>query len=222
VTVNVVASTTIRKSGVGKAMVDDLAVGDRVKASYDKGSMEALVLVVSNPLDKHRGFEGTIKSITSDHLVLSTKNNAAEVSIGVNSETSYKVPGLKDAKLTNFKQGDRVAILAMQAAGANVALHVHLIPAKPSHVHRVGTIEAYQPGKLITLKNRKLETSTFVVNADTQIRFKRGADEVKVGDRAKVIARWDPASDKFIAKAILVLGSKGRVKKGPPSGYGKP
>ncbi len=221
VTVKVVATTLIKKAGLGKATLDDLAVDDRAEAKYNKTSFEASKIEVSHPVSKHRGYEGTIKSIadpgaTSTSFVLTHKKGkgSGDVTINVNAHTRYKVPGMKDATLANFKVGDRVAVLAVELNSGWTALHVNLIPGKPIHVQRVGTIEAYvaatatsTPGS-ITIKSKKGDQSTIVVTTDTRIKFKHGATEVKKGYRATVVARRDPATDLYTAREILVFGPK--------------
>lgn len=204
-------STIITKAGIGKATLDDLAINDRAVATYNKDTLVASKLSVSQPLAKHHSFVGTIKSKAADSFVVTTKKQG-DVTIKVNSETKDKVPGVKNATLANFKGGDKVAVLAVEVTAGNIvenmALHVNLIPGKPTYIHRVGTIEAYQAGTSITLKDKKGESSTFIITSDTKISFKKGATEVKVGDRATVSARRDPATDQFTVKAILVFGSK--------------
>jgi len=203
VTVKIVTNTRIHKAGIGAATLNDLTVDDRAFAQYDKNTMEASVLKVGAPPAKHHGYHGTIKSIGADKLVLSTKRDTAEVTIDLNTETRYKVPGLKDATLANFKAGDKVAVLAVEIKDSNTALHVQLIPSKPLHIARAGVVEAYEAGKSITIKNSKGETTTFLINSETRIRGKRGAGEIKVGDTATVSARREPASDDFEAKHVL-------------------
>jgi hypothetical protein len=138
------------------------------------------------------------------------------VTIKLDSKTKYKLPGVKDATLAILRVGERAAALV---DAKDLALHVHLIPGKPVQAHRVGTVEKYEAGKSITLKDKKGDTSRFVVNKDTKIRFKKGVSEVKVGSRATVVARRDPASDQFTAATIQVSAVK---PNGKPEGAGKP
>jgi ribosomal protein L21E len=212
VVLNVTSSTIITKAGIGKATVDDLATGDRAVAIYDKDTMIARKISVSQPLKRHHAFVGNITSMSDNSFVVTTRNGTATIT--VNSQTKYEVPGLNNATLEDFNVGDRVAVLAVEITTdsivENLALHVNLIPGKPLYIHRVGTIESYQAGANITLKDRKGESSTFIVTGDTKIIFKKGATdtEPRVGDRATVIARRDPATDQFTARAIIVFGSK--------------
>ncbi len=210
VTLKVVASTKITKAGVGaKASLNNIAIGDRVSAAYSGDSLEASRLNVSAPVGKHHGYKGTIKSITPTGFTVTTKKDS-DVAFTINEDTKYKVPGVKDATLANFKLGDQVAVGAVEVSGANAALHVNLIPAKPASVHRVGTVTSYVAGSSIVVKDKKDATSTFVVNAETKIELKKGATGVTVGSRVTVVAKRDPATDQFTAKAILVFGSEGK------------
>lgn len=226
VTVKIAANTKITKAGIGKATLDDLAVDDRAVASYNKDTLEASSLHAVPAQSKHHGFEGTIKSVTAGGFVLTTKKGATDVTIVVNAETKFKVPGAKDATFSSFKVGDRAAVLTVDAKSSNVALHVHLIPGKPSFMHGVGTVEAYQAGQSITLKNAKGESFTFALSADTKIRGKRGATAPVVGERAMVSGQRNPSSDQLTAKSIVLFGTKGQPAgqqdKGQPDDKGKP
>ncbi|MEK7777802.1 MAG: DUF5666 domain-containing protein [Chloroflexota bacterium] len=232
VTVKVVATTVITKSGLGKTTVDELEVGDVAVATYNKDTLEASKISVSRPVAKHRGLEGTIKSIASPALTSTsfvlTPKKGGDVTINVNAQTKYKVPGLKDASLSNFKAGDKVSVLVVELNSGFMALNVHLIPGKPVHVQRVGTIESYLAASSttagsITIKDKKEATSTFVVTTDTKIKFKHGATAVTPGYRATVVARRDTATDQYTAREILVFGPKGHEDKddGPTGHEGK-
>ncbi|MDO8749576.1 MAG: DUF5666 domain-containing protein [Dehalococcoidia bacterium] len=225
VTLKVVASTLITKAGLGKTTLADLAVGDRAEAKYDKDSMEASKISVSHPVAKHRGYEGTIKSIASPALTSTsfvlTPKKGGDVTINVNAQTKYKVPGLKDASLSNFKAGDKVSVLTVEMNSGLMALDVHLIPGKPVHVQRVGTIVAYTAATdtpitagSITIKDKKGASSTFVVTSGTKIKFKHGATAVTPGYKATVVARRNPATDQYTAAEILVFGPKANKDDG--------
>lgn len=210
VTVKVTSSTVITKSGSGKskATLDDVEVGDRADATYDKDTLEASRLAISAPIGKHHSFVGTLKSVATDSFVVTTKKDT-EITVKVNTHTKYKVPGVRDAALVNFKAGYKVAVLAVEVKGVgNVALHVVLIPSKPLVTQRTGAVETYQPNQRITLKDNKGETITFVVTQDTKIKFKGDATAIEPGMRVIVIARREPGNDQFTAKEIVVLGQK--------------
>lgn len=211
VTVKVTADTLITKEGLGKVTLDQITIGDRAAATYNKDTMVASKIEVSLPLAKHHSFVGVITSIAATNIVMTDKQKG-DVTLSVNAQTKFNVPGLKTITLANFKVGDRVAVLAIEADGGNLALHINLIPGKPIAVHRVGEISAYTAGSTITLKDKKGELSTFAITGDTQINLKRGATEIKVGDQATVLARRDPSSTEYTAKEILVYAP---IVKGP-------
>ncbi len=225
VKVNILSTTVITKAGLGKTTLDELAVNDRIVAAYEKVSLNATKLSVTAPLAKHHAFDGTLKSKTATSIVLTTKKQG-DVTVNVNSETKYKVPGVKDATLDNIKVGDRITVLAVEAKAGNLALHINLIPGKPVRMNRVGVVDKCDPATCaspltsITLKDKKGNTSTFVVNADTKIMLKRGATALAVGAQAAVVARRDPGTGQFTARQILVLGSKGNQGNpgNPPKG----
>jgi len=207
ITLKITSSTMITKAGLGKAIIDDLVQDDRAIVIYDKDTLVATRIVVSRPIVKHHSFVGTIKTISSASFVITTKKQG-DVTIVVNAETKYKVPGVKNATLASFKVEDKIAVLAVEVSGGNLALHVNLIPGRPIFIQRVGTIEAYQQGTSITLKDKKGELSVFTINSNTKILFKKGATEVKIGEQATVIASRDPGTDQFTAKDILVFTSQ--------------
>ena len=186
--------------------------------------------------EEHRGLVGSIKgtpavtvngSVISGSFVLTLKGKDGEVTspmtIKVNEATKFKVPGDKNVKLSNytntFKDGSRVAVLAKKVGSDYFALHMHLIPGKPVHAHRVGTVTGCLPDctkaltstpplASFTLEDKKGEASTFVVNKDTKITYRKGATAVTVGERAAVVARRDPGTDQFTARHIVVFATK--------------
>ena len=129
VMVNIVAGTAITKEEAGTIALSDLAVGNQVAATYDKTTLNAVKITVRSLEDEHEALVGTIKSVGTSSFVLTTKHQG-DVTVNVNVDTKYKVPGVDKATLANFKVGDRVAVLTSQMNGGNLALHVNLIPGK--------------------------------------------------------------------------------------------
>lgn len=207
VVLNVVETTVITKAGLGKTTLDKLAVGDRATATYDAETLAAGKISASKPLKDYSSFVGTIKSLAADSLVVTTKKNG-DVTITVNADTRYKVPGLKEAGLGAFQVGDKVAVLSVAADGGNLALHIVLVPGKPVFAARVGTVEAYVASTSITVKGIKGDTSTFVVNSDTRVKMAKGVSAVEPGQRVIVSARRDPATDTYTATSIHVFAAK--------------
>ena len=203
-------STVITKTGLGTITVNDLAVNDKVTATYNKDTNVATQITVVQPLGKRHSFEGTIKSITSTNIVVTTKKGDETFKVG--SETVYKVPGVKDATLAKFKVGDKVSVSTadVTTGGTTVqmAQRMSLIPAKPVKVTRTGTVTAYTANSSITILDKKGNSSTFFINADTKINFKKGATTVKIGDRVTISASRPPADSQYLAKSIRDFGTK--------------
>jgi len=214
VVLKVNGSTQITKAGIGKATLGDLLVNDRVVATYTvSGDIKtASKLTVTQPLAKNHGFVGNITIVSSTSIKITTKKQG-DVPITVNGDTKFNVPGVKDATLANFDNGDRVAVLAVEGtSGDYVALHVNLIPGKPESVQHVGTVTYYIANTTITIKDKKNVSFEFKVTTDTKILFKRGATDGEsiIGKQATVIASRDLATDVYTARAILVFGPKGK------------
>lgn len=210
VTLNVGAATLITKAGIGTTTLDKLAVGDRANATYDKTTLIAATISARPPIKDYSSVVGQIKSMTTTGLVVTTKK--ADVTVTVNADTKYKAPGVKDAALANFKVGDKVAVLSVASGGANVALHIVLIPGKPVFAVRVGTVDSYTANTSITVKGVKGDATTFAVNTNTKVRMERGVTAIAVGQRVIVNAKRDPATDQYTATSIMVFGAKGQGK----------
>ncbi len=129
VMVNVMTGTVISKEGVGTINLSGLAVGNSASAVYDKTTMNAVKITVRVPEQEHEALVGSIKSIGTSSFVLTT-NKQGDVTVNVNGDTKYQVPGVSNATLANFKVGDKVAVLTSQTSGSNLAIHVNLIPGK--------------------------------------------------------------------------------------------
>ena len=210
ITLEVDPSTIIRKAGVCNATIDDLALNDRAVAIYDGDTMVASRIFASPPLKDYHSFVGIIRSKSDDSFNATTRRG--NVTIAVSCATKYKVPGVINATLDNFNIGDKVAVMAIAVTTDSIveilALHVNLIPGRPIFILRAGIITGYQAGANITLRTLRGGSPTFIVTNDTRIVLLWGATEVKIGERAIVIARRDPATDQFTATAIIVFGPR--------------
>lgn len=129
VVVNVIGGTVITKEDVGTISLSGLAVGNSVVAVYDKTTMNAVKITVRVPEQEHVALVGSIKSVGTTSFVLTT-NKQGDVTVNVNGDTKYQVPGMRNATLANFKVGDRVVVLTSQTNGSSLAIHVNLVPGK--------------------------------------------------------------------------------------------
>lgn len=211
-TLKVAATTVITKAGIGTTTLDKLTVGDRANSTYDKVTMIAATISVSPPLKDYNSIVGTAKSVAASSLVVTT-GKKGDVIITVNADTKYKVPGVKDATLANFKAGDKVAVLSVTSGGSNLALHIVLVPSKPAFAARVGTVDAYTANTSITVKGVKGDTSIFTITSSTKVKMEKGVTAIAVGQRVIVSARRDPATDQYTATNIKVFAAKTHGKQ---------
>lgn len=211
VVVKVTATTIITKTGVGKITIDDLAVNDQVTAIYNKDTNIAGRINIVQPPEKRRAFEGTLKSIAAPVIVVTT--NKGDETFQVGSKTQYQVPGVKDATLDNFKVGDKVSVLTVEAsttAGAAVqtAQRLTLIPAKPIKAIHAGTVTAYTANASITIQDMKGDSVTFLIDNSTKINLRKGTSAIAVGDQVVITGERAPSENQFTAKIILDTGAK--------------
>jgi hypothetical protein len=204
------ASTVITKKGLGNITINDLAINDKVTVNYNRDTMVASRIAVSQPLGKRHSFEGTIKSKVDTTLVVTTKKG--DETFKVNSDTEYKVPGMKNAALDNFKIGNKVSVstreVTISGTVVQVAQRLTLIPGKPIKVKRTGIITAYVENTSITVQDKKGNSTTFIIDANTKISLKKGVTGIAVGDQATISARRYPAESQFTAKTIRDFGTK--------------
>ena len=241
VVLKVDTTTVITKSGTGKITINDLIVNDPVTATYNKDTNVAGRIMVMQPPEKHRAFEGTIKSIATPLIVVTEKKG--DETFQVNTDTQYKVPGVKDATLDNFKVGDKVSVLMVEAntttsTAVQIAQRLTLIPARPIRVIHTGTVTAYSSNTSITIQDKKGTSTTFIINSDTKIHLKKGLTGIAVGDQVIVTGQMEPSETQFTAKMIMDRGiekvknaltvkntpdAKGSAKteKGNPAGQAK-
>jgi hypothetical protein len=150
---------------------------------------------------------------------------------------------VKDATLDNFKVGDKVSVLMVEAnttasTAVQIAQRLTLIPARLIRVIHTGTVTAYSSNTSITIQDKKGTSITFTINSDTKIHLKKGVTAVAVDDQVIVTGQREPSETQFTAKMIMDRGiekvknaltvkntpdAKGSAKteKGNPAGQAK-
>jgi hypothetical protein len=206
VVLKVAATTIITKTRVGKITIDDLAANDQVTATYNKATNVAGRINIIQPPEKRRAFEGTIKSIVAPVIVVTT--NKGDETFQVSSKTQYQVPGVKDATLDNFKVGDKVSVLTIEAnttasAAVQTAQRLTLIPTKPIKTIHAGTVTAYTANASITIQDLKGASVTFLIDNSTKINLRKGTSAIALGDKVIVTDQREPSESQFTAKIIL-------------------
>ncbi len=200
VTLKIVATTKVTKASSGTAALVGVAVNDWAQATYNSSTMEAATLAVAPPPVRPTYLSGQIKSVGDGLFVLTVKDKG-DLSIKVNDATKYKIPGQAEAKLSDLKAGDRVAVSFVETKEGNLALSVQLLPTYLS-----GQIKSVGDGLFVLTVKDKGDLS-IKVNADTKYRIPGQAEaklsDFKAGDRVSV-SMWE-LKDGNLAASVQLL-----------------
>lgn len=153
-----------------------------------------------------QNFKGTIDSINTENLVVKLADGTLTQPVLIDAKTKIKIPGMgKSAALADLKAGMGVAVQAMTDKDGNlVARQIHLVPGKPTKLHRVGTVSNYNAGASLTVTDVDGQSTTFIINADTKILPKDRQNLLKDGAFVTVICPRSFASGDPVAKGIVV------------------
>ena len=151
-----------------------------------------------------QNFKGTIFSVGTDSLEV-TLADESKVTIFIGSNTKVKIPGMgKSAALSNLKAGMGVVVQASDTDGKLLARQIHLVPGKPTKLHRVGMVSNYQAGVSLTVTGVDGQSTTFTINSDTKILPKDRQDLLKDGAFVTVISPRSFSGVDPVAKGIVV------------------
>ena len=104
VSVNVTAQTQIRlQSGTGT--INDLKVGMKAQAKYDPQTMNAFRIFVNH--QEQSEVEGTIASIVSSNITVTTQGRRIQVTLTADNTTSIRI-GSNTGTLADLKTGDQI------------------------------------------------------------------------------------------------------------------
>jgi hypothetical protein len=162
----------------------------------------------AQPKGKRATYRGTVAAVGDASLTL-TLADASSLTFAVTNDTRINVPTAgHSATLADVNTGVPALIQAAQAGdGTLTALHVIIIPGKPTRIHRVGIVTAYSAGASITIQDKDGNTDTFVLTVDTKILPEARAGELAVGSRVTIISRRDVTGGPAAAQGIVVQPS---------------
>jgi hypothetical protein len=156
------------------------------------------------PKGKHENFKGTVSAADASSITL-TLRDGSSVTIGISTDTRLKFPGKKDSAPTSIQAGMNAMVQAIRDESNNlVARAIMVIPGKPTKIHRVGTVTAYEAGKSITIQDKDGNSFEFSLNAETKVLPVDRAGGLTVGSRVTVIAPRDPASGGVTVIGIVI------------------
>lgn len=214
VTLNVDASTFIRRGGM-PATLTDLQVGDRVKAKYDPATMLASRIDAKSA--KQANLKGIIAAVdvAAGTVSITPKQGGAAVTLSVDATTWIKRDGMP-ATLADLQVGDRVK--AKYNPFTMLASKIDAKSAVPFAFPEVeGTLTAVGASSITIAPEKGGAEVTLSVDASTVIRRNKmpaTLADLQVGD--KVEARYDPAT--MIA---VKIEAKSVVAGPPPTGLAK-
>ncbi len=151
-------------------------------------------------------FKGIIDSIAEDGKSMVLKlADGTTVTILLSSNPKIKIPGngKKTNGVTTLQAGMNVVVQATLDSSNNlVARQVHLIPGKPTRLHRVGTVTELTDTS-ITVQGRDGGTTKFTRDATTKILPKDRQDLLVKGATVTVISPRTFTGEPF-ARGIVV------------------
>ncbi len=157
-----------------------------------------------NPHGKHENYKGTVSAVDSTSLSL-TLRDGSSVTVGLSADTRMKFPGPKDSAPTSIQTGVTAMVQAIRDQSGNlIARSVMLIPGKPTKIHRVGVVTAYDAASSISIQDKDGNTYTFAITGETKLLPAERAGALAIGSRVTIIAPRDPASGGVIVKGIVV------------------
>lgn len=167
-----------------------------------------------------RGVGGTISAIDGGTLTLQTRDGGT-ATVKTSADTKFQVDG-KEAKLSDFKVGERVMVAGTKGDGDTwTAERVMSNPAMEARM-REGLGKEFIAGKVksidgtnITVDRIDGQTQTIAVDESTSFRKQRESitlADIKVGDQ--VFGRGAVKDGTFVASQLNV-GEPGRMMGGP-------
>lgn len=153
---------------------------------------------------KHEHFKGMISAVDTTSLTL-TLRDGSSVTIGLNADTRIKFPGPKNSGTPAIQPGMNAMVQAILDQNNNlIASKIMVIPGKPSKIHRVGIVTEYIAGSSITIQDKKGNTYTFALSAETKLLPAERAELLQVGSRVTIIAPRDAATGGVSVKGIVI------------------
>ena len=156
---------------------------------------------------------GTVKekSPAGDYFILA--RGEREVKVLVNG-TKYHVPGVDEATFADVNVYARVVVFGHRVDGDFTAKRVivaqgkalqRLLHARMRGVVRTGEVTAFASDSITVSGFQGAETTTFQITDNTRTRLPDGQAEPAIGERVRVIGRFDREQGKLIAVRIAVL-----------------
>jgi uncharacterized protein DUF5666 len=177
-------------------------------ANATENANEHATKQADKPHGKHEHYKGMVTAVDASSLTL-TLRDGSSVTVSLSADTRVKFPGPRDSAPTSIQPGMNLMVQAIRDQGDNlIATKIMVIPGKPSKIHRVGIVTEYNAGSSITIQDKKGNTYTFTLSAETKFLPAERAGELAVGSLVTIIAPRDPASGGVTVKGIVIHPAK--------------
>ena len=158
-----------------------------------------------NPQGKPANYHGIIEAVDATSLTLTLKDGSS-VTFVINSDTKIKVPTLgKSATVDDLSVGQKASVHSLHGAGDTLTARMILVvPGKPTLMHRVGQVSAYQAGVSITILSKDGESFTYLLTDSVKILPSGRNDQLVTGAWVTVIVPRDVTGSAPTAKGIVI------------------
>lgn len=140
------------------------------------------------------GYFGAVTSIDGKVITLDTKAQGS-VKITTDDKTVVQTPGKDTAILADIAKGDRIAVLAQDQAGAQIALRVMALPDKPMTTHISGVVTAVV-GDKATITDKDGNVVSVTLSGDVSL---------AQGDTVTLVVQRDSVSGEAVVRGAEKL-----------------
>lgn len=205
--------TIFRIPGVEDPGPDDIEVGSLIGAVgkwEEDGVFHASVVVVPRAAERKGRVTGEVVGIEGTTLVLQTQGGR-QVRLLTDGETTFHVPGVEEAMLSDVHVGDRVTAEVTLREGVPYAARVAVWPLQPARL--TGEVAAIE-GRTIVLDTPHGQVQV-LTDGSTVFRIpgleNPSLEDVRVGDQIGCGGVWE---DEGTFHASLVVVRRGRPGAG--------
>jgi len=172
------------------------------------------VAVIPGRIIRRHVVRGELTAIEGDTLVLATgRDGHEEKRVQTTDETTFRVPGIEDASISDLKAGHRIVALGYKGENEDFfAKGVAVVPWRPRRVVVRGQVTAVGDSSL-TLETPHHGELTFIITNETRFRIPGdddpGLDDIAVGDHVGVVGYRDRDGN-LVARGMGKLPEKAR------------
>jgi|GEM_PF-3118450 len=153
------------------------------------GSVGTAYAAPASQAAAQHGYFGTVSSVDGAVITLDTKSQGS-VKITTDAGTIVHVPGKDSATLADVLKGVRIAVLALDQAGAQVALRIMVLPDAPVTIHISGVVTAVA-GDKATITDKDGNVVSVTLSGDVSL---------AQGDTVTLVVQRDSVSGEAVVR----------------------